>query len=158
MKSLGKLTNDARCEVCGKKTTSRCSQCLSAVYCSKECQENESPDAAIITSWKNRLDPQQNTSVDIPPPKTQLGVCYGKPFLAKFQIALTGNIQPPHMLVYDRRRSFRLFWRREFDPSLFEEAARIIGNKFKFYRWMKRTGEYEFQFCLERAPEQDPVW
>ena len=30
---VGKLNNDPGCVLCGKKTTSRCSQCQSAAYC-----------------------------------------------------------------------------------------------------------------------------
>lgn len=30
---LGRLTNHTGCVVCGKKTTSKCSQCLSVEYC-----------------------------------------------------------------------------------------------------------------------------
>ena len=35
MRTLGKLTHNPGCEVCGKKTTSRCMQCMSVVYCGK---------------------------------------------------------------------------------------------------------------------------
>jgi hypothetical protein len=35
MVALGKLTHNPGCEVCGKKTTSRCMQCMSVVYCGK---------------------------------------------------------------------------------------------------------------------------
>jgi hypothetical protein len=35
MAALGKLTHNPGCEVCGKKTTSRCMQCMSVVYCGK---------------------------------------------------------------------------------------------------------------------------
>lgn len=35
MLALGKLTRNPGCEVCGKKTTSRCMQCMSVVYCGK---------------------------------------------------------------------------------------------------------------------------
>ena len=35
MQTLGKLTVNTGCEVCGKKDVSRCLQCLSVVYCSK---------------------------------------------------------------------------------------------------------------------------
>lgn len=35
MLALGKLTHNPGCEVCGKKTTSRCMQCMSVVYCGK---------------------------------------------------------------------------------------------------------------------------
>ena len=35
MLALGKLAHNSGCEVCGKKTTSRCMQCMSVVYCGK---------------------------------------------------------------------------------------------------------------------------
>jgi hypothetical protein len=35
MRTLGKLTHNSGCEVCGKKTTSLCMQCRSVVYCGK---------------------------------------------------------------------------------------------------------------------------
>ena len=35
MLTLGKLTLNTGCEVCGKKDTSRCVQCLAVAYCSR---------------------------------------------------------------------------------------------------------------------------
>jgi len=35
MFTLGKLTLNTGCEVCGKKDTSRCVQCLAVAYCSR---------------------------------------------------------------------------------------------------------------------------
>ncbi|KAF9065037.1 hypothetical protein BDP27DRAFT_1298548 [Rhodocollybia butyracea] len=35
---IGKLTNHSGCVVCGKKTASKCSRCLSAEYCGTDCQ------------------------------------------------------------------------------------------------------------------------
>ncbi|KAJ3896384.1 hypothetical protein GG344DRAFT_72217 [Lentinula edodes] len=37
-KDIGKLTHHTGCVVCGKKTVSKCSRCLSMEYCGVECQ------------------------------------------------------------------------------------------------------------------------
>ncbi|KAL1758281.1 hypothetical protein FB107DRAFT_207452 [Schizophyllum commune] len=36
---IGKLTSDTGCAICGKKTTSRCTGCLSVSYCGQACQK-----------------------------------------------------------------------------------------------------------------------
>ncbi|KAK7052835.1 hypothetical protein VNI00_004154 [Paramarasmius palmivorus] len=36
---IGKLSNHSGCVLCGNKTTSKCSQCLSVEYCGRECQK-----------------------------------------------------------------------------------------------------------------------
>jgi hypothetical protein len=105
------------------------------------------------------LDPTQNGGKDSvsdgkPPPD----IHDRKVFLAKFQLSLSGNATPGHMLIYDRTRSFQLFWLRKSDPKLFDEGRMMMGNKLKFYRWVRRIGDYEFDLCLDRAPETDPVW
>ncbi|KAL0570765.1 hypothetical protein V5O48_011193 [Marasmius crinis-equi] len=38
-KDIGKLSNYSGCVVCGKKTVSKCSGCLSVEYCGPECQK-----------------------------------------------------------------------------------------------------------------------
>ncbi|KIM39524.1 hypothetical protein M413DRAFT_447013 [Hebeloma cylindrosporum] len=182
MLGLGKLTANPGCEVCGKKTTSRCMQCLSVVYCGKECQTADwkthkstcrslkggswhkikvnSPGAQLPYSFiLSRLDPTQGGGKDTvsdgtPPPD----IHEGKVFLAKFQLSLSSNAIPGHMLIYDRTRSFQLFWLRKSDPDLFDEGVYMMRDKLKFYRWVRRTGDYEFDLCLDRAPAADPVW
>jgi len=79
----------------------------------------------------------------------------GKIFLAKFQLALGGNA---HMMIYDRQRSFQLLWMRKSDSRLFDQAATIMADRFKFYRWVRRVGDSEMDVCLDRAPQTDPVW
>ncbi|PPQ92952.1 hypothetical protein CVT25_000215 [Psilocybe cyanescens] len=188
MRNLGKLTNDPGCEVCGKKNTSRCMQCMSVVYCSKNCQRAHwkthkktcksikggtwhaitvhEPNvvAPQLSSIVNRLESTHDpytagmspSNNGIPP-----DVHGGKIFLAKFQVALTYDDQgtnAPDMLIYDRTRSFRFFWKRSSNPELFAEAQTMMGSKLKFYRWMRRTGDYQFDLCIDRAPEEDPLW
>ncbi|PPQ94681.1 hypothetical protein CVT25_009536 [Psilocybe cyanescens] len=188
MRNLGSLAKDSGCEVCGKKNTSRCVQCMSVVYCSKECQRSDwkthklacksikggtwhtitvsdssfgMPDMPYM-SLLNRLDSMHKhppTEVGSAITKAPPDVHDGKIFLAKFQISLGNPIgQATNMLVYDRTQRFKVFWTRNSDPNLFDEAQRIIGGKMKFYRWMKRISDYKYELCLDRAPEQDPLW
>ncbi|KAL1741785.1 hypothetical protein HDZ31DRAFT_44669 [Schizophyllum fasciatum] len=44
---IGKLTSDTGCAICGKKTTSRCTGCLSVSYCGQACQK---------VHWKEHKD------------------------------------------------------------------------------------------------------
>ncbi|KAF9004444.1 hypothetical protein BDZ89DRAFT_1080551, partial [Hymenopellis radicata] len=41
---IGRLTYNTGCEICGNKTTSRCSQCQSASYCGPVCQKAHWPE------------------------------------------------------------------------------------------------------------------
>ncbi|KAH9479136.1 Ankyrin repeat and MYND domain-containing protein 2 [Psilocybe cubensis] len=172
MRNLGKLTNNPGCEVCGKKNTSRCMQCMSVVYCSKQCQKEhwqthketcksikggtwhsitvQEPDMGPpeLNSIVNRLESMHNPqTAGISPSNNGIppDVHGGKVFLAKFQVSLTYDnygILAPDMLVYDRTRSFRFFWKRRSNPRLFAEAQKMMGSKLKFYR----------------APREDPLW
>lgn len=79
----------------------------------------------------------------------------GKLFLVKFQLGISGKSS--HMLMYDRTRAFMMQWWRASDPKLFNEAERIMGDRRKFYRWVRRVSEKQFEICLENGPE-DPGW
>lgn len=107
----------------------------------------------------NRLDATQtewkNTVCDGRPPPD---VHDRKVFLAKFQLSISSNATPRHMLIYDRTKSFQLLWFRKSDPELFDEGTKMMGNKLKFYRWVRQTGDYEFDLFLDRAPGTDPIW
>ena len=108
----------------------------------------------------NRLDSRLSTTmatVDGPPSD----VHGGKIFLAKIQVPFTFGPSPGDMLVYDRQRSFMLFWNKEPNPILFNIARMMMskgGTKLKIYRWMKHTGGYNFEICMDRAPPQTPAW
>ena len=205
LRIIGKLANNAGCEMCGKKNTSRCAQCLSVVYCGRgtciftllgrkvtlthfaECQMADwKKHKATCRSLKggswnkikvdslgdqmphcfilSRLDPTQNSATagistmgnESP---AFVDIHNGKIFLAKFQISLAMDDTPlPHMLIYDRARSFQLIWHRGGNPKLFEQGCKMMDRKLKIYRWVRRLGNYEFEICLDRAPETDPLW
>ncbi|KAJ3515704.1 hypothetical protein NLJ89_g1592 [Agrocybe chaxingu] len=182
MRELGKITHNAGCDVCGKKNTSRCKQCLSANYCGKECQQQDwkthkltcrslkggswdtittcgLPSFLPHSSMINRLDtlnhPPSSKVSDGKPPAD---IHNGKVFLAKFQISLAGMSGGAHIMIYDRQRSFQLFWLRASNVALFERAKAMMGHKLKFYRWIRRVGDYGMDVCFDRAPEADPLW
>lgn len=43
LEDIGKLNADTGCALCGRRTSSRCSQCQSVSYCGKECQRADWP-------------------------------------------------------------------------------------------------------------------
>ena len=84
-------------------------------------------------------------------------------FLIKMQVGL-GAAPPQHMMLYDRKRSFQLWWFRAQDPATFDEFyAEMDGPRggyggLKMYRWAKRTGDWELSICLDREPLTDTKW
>ena len=84
-------------------------------------------------------------------------------FLIKMQVGL-GAAPPQHMMLYDRKRSFQLFFHRAGDPALFEDFhGEMCGQRgghggLKMYRYAKRTGDWELSVCLDRAPTADVKW
>ncbi|KAM5546042.1 hypothetical protein V8D89_000168 [Ganoderma adspersum] len=84
-------------------------------------------------------------------------------FLIKMQIGV-GAAPPQHMMLYDRKRSFQLWWFRAQNPATFQEfCAEMEGPRggyggLKMYRWAKRTGDWEFSICLDREPLTDTKW
>ncbi|KAG7448862.1 uncharacterized protein BT62DRAFT_731197 [Guyanagaster necrorhizus] len=114
--TIGKLSSNLGCEVCGEKTTSRCSQCQSVSYCGPTCQKAHWKDhknfcrslkggnwiqfhfvtamkdingKKLYTSYVNnqgRMNPTTVTPDDDAPPSNVHG---DKPFLIKIQKPLT---------------------------------------------------------------------
>ena len=84
-------------------------------------------------------------------------------FLVKMQVGV-GAASPQHMMLYDRKRSFQLFFHRTGDPALFEDFhGEMCGPRgghggLKMYRYAKRTGDWELSVCLDRAPTADVKW
>lgn len=80
-----------------------------------------------------------------------------KTFLVKFQVGLGGG-RPNHMMMYDRKRSFTVFWKRGTDPEAFAVGERAIGDDLKMYRWAMRTGPRTMKVCFDRPPKDIPPW
>ena len=47
--------------------------------------------------------------------------------MVKFQVAMIGGGRPDHMLMYDRQRSFNIYWKRNGDPEAFGVAERAAA-------------------------------
>ncbi|TFK19415.1 hypothetical protein FA15DRAFT_674468 [Coprinopsis marcescibilis] len=193
MAELGKLTDLSGCEVCGStKGTSRCSSCLSVLYCGTKCQSADWPrhkatcrslkggtwttitfgrasfapagvDTKVamfssLVNWNESLqgrnkEPNKVSLEDVPP-----NVHGDKVFLAKFQISLFAHGNNTHFLIYDRQRSFQIFWKAPEDEEAFAVAQRALGDELKMYRFVKRTGERTMSVCFDRPPAQNPPW
>ncbi|GLB41474.1 hypothetical protein LshimejAT787_1000740 [Lyophyllum shimeji] len=169
MRDLGKLNNMPGCEICGKKNTSRCTQCLSVAYCGKDCQrEHWKEHKGVCRSLKggswhpvtftldmgnlnyrfvlNRFDSMhdmqskiEQTDPNTPPPN----IHGDKAFLVKFQISLTETGSNTHMLLYDRQKSFQVYWKKAADPKVFAEGEKAMGDRLKIYRWARRVGDFQ---------------
>ena len=82
-----------------------------------------------------------------------------KAFLVKFQVGMGGGGAPPqHMMMYDRKRSFTVFWKRGTDPEAFAVGARAIQGEWKMYRWAIRTGPKTMKVCFDQPPRDTPPW
>lgn len=80
-----------------------------------------------------------------------------KAFLLKFRVGLGGG-RPNHMMMYDRQRSFTIFWRRAEDPEAFSVGEKALGSDLKMYRWAVRTGLSTMKVCFDRPPKDTPPW
>ncbi|KAH9925057.1 uncharacterized protein BXZ73DRAFT_50096 [Epithele typhae] len=85
-----------------------------------------------------------------------------KPFVVKFQAGM--QHMPMHLMMYDRKRSFQVFFVQQDDPTLFAEFLAEVrrprgGHEgLKMYRWARRTGDWTFNVCLDRAPTTGTQW
>ena len=99
---------------------------------------------------KNRTD---EPNAPLPP-----NVHGDKAFLAKFQISGSFAMNEMSMLIYDRHRSFQLYWRKSEDPREFVEGVKAMQERTKTYRWARRVGDNKLSICFGRAPDIDPMW
>ncbi|RDX40255.1 hypothetical protein OH76DRAFT_1413096 [Lentinus brumalis] len=113
--------------------------------------------AADAAAPVHKIDPND------PPPN----VWGERAFIIKLQLNLVSDRpgEPPHMMVYDRKRSFQVFVLSEDDPDVFlallEEIAGPRGGYrgAKMYRWARRTGDWGLSICLDRVPAaSDTNW
>ncbi|GBE83314.1 hypothetical protein SCP_0503620 [Sparassis crispa] len=185
---LGKLNADTGCVVCGDKTTSRCTQCLSVAYCGRECQLAHWPEHKQTCrslkggTWRTirfancvpgcegmyaytfnrfnfrddgKLGNVRKIDAETPPPN----IHDTKTFLVKLQVGPQG-----HYMIYDRQRSFEVYFINSSDPGTFSEfrnemlGPRGTPRAVKMYRWAKRVSEWELSVCIDRLPQTDIRW
>lgn len=83
---------------------------------------------------------------------------YGDSYhIVKLQLPLTTS-EPSHMLVYDKSKSFQLFFRADKNLEAFIEAVEAMGSWPKLYRWAQRVGDWEWKICFDREPQPAPRW
>ncbi|KAL1661906.1 hypothetical protein GGF50DRAFT_104764 [Schizophyllum commune] len=184
---IGKLTSDTGCAVCGNKTTSRCTGCLSIAYCGQACQKAHWKEHKGFCktirggTWRtmtfgqhfqvggqimsavsiNHSSGKANTPINKKnePPANVHG---DKLFLVKIQRPLVPDLTPQAMMmVYDRNRTFEGYIIRRDNTGVYEEALAQMPygtQKLKIYRWAKRVGDWQLSVCLDREPEQVPQW
>ncbi|KAH9925054.1 uncharacterized protein BXZ73DRAFT_50322 [Epithele typhae] len=190
--SIGKLNNDAGCYICGAPKASRCGQCQSVSYCSQECQRadwgehKQTCKSLKGGSWRtvvvrsclpgtedlymitfNKYDRPRMEDADgiqklkdmpIPP-----NVWGNKLFLLKLQVGL-GGTSPQDIMMYDRKRSLRVFMVPLDNPEAFRDFVTEMlqpSNPYggiKMYRWARRTGDWEFSICMDREPTMTVMW
>ncbi|KAH6903064.1 hypothetical protein BKA70DRAFT_1567012 [Coprinopsis sp. MPI-PUGE-AT-0042] len=80
-----------------------------------------------------------------------------KAFLVKFQVGLGGG-RPNHMMMYDRKRSFTVFWKRSGDPDAFKVGEQAMDGELKMFRWAIRTGPRTMKICFDQPPRDTPSW
>ncbi|RXW21802.1 hypothetical protein EST38_g4064 [Candolleomyces aberdarensis] len=109
-------------------------------------------------SWQGRNAPDHPSNfnrTDGDAPDIPANIHGTKAFLVKFQVGV-GDGRPSHMFMYDRQRSFKIFWKRSGDPDAFAVAERAIGGNLKMYRWCKRLDDRNMSVCFDKEPEETP--
>ena len=66
-------------------------------------------------------------------------------------------------MVYDRERTVMGYFMQSDDTiSFWKIKHEIQGPRgvrgVKVYRWAKRTGDFEFSVCFDRAPKESIDW
>lgn len=92
---------------------------------------------------------------DLPLTYIPEGIHNGKSFLVKIQVSINDR---ETILIYDRQRTFNVYWFRKNDPALHKEVDQIAGASSKMYRWARRVSDFELKVCLDRTPSPMPVW
>ncbi|TFY69765.1 hypothetical protein EVJ58_g251 [Rhodofomes roseus] len=185
---VGKLNNDPGCVLCGRKTTSRCSQCQSVAYCGSDCQKAdwshhkrvcrslnggtwrsarfttvlpgmEGMYAVPLNRHSSRATNAMNTPRQLDSSVLQPNPHGSRLFLVKLQASLGGT--PSSIMVYDRQRSIDVYIH---DPEVFDDMLREMRGPrggyggVKMYRWAKRISDWELSICMDKEPQTEIKW
>lgn len=121
----------------------------------------------MVTMHINRRDDLQSgtpptTPSNASPPQNVHG---DRAFLIKLQH--THGLGEGSFLVYDRKRSFTVYFMESKAPDVFRKFKAEIegprggnygGGMYKMYRWAKRVGDWELSVCLDKVPQEEIKW
>jgi hypothetical protein len=62
------------------------------------------------------------------------------------------------MMLYDRKRSFTVIWKRSEDTEAFGVGEEAMRGELKMYRWAVRTGPKTMKVCFDQPPRDTPPW
>lgn len=106
----------------------------------------------------NRFNLVQKNDINPDPERKPRNAHGNKLFLIKLQLA------PDNMLIYDRQRTFQVYFLKDKNPVIFRKFQREMegprGGYYgrKMYRWAKRTGDWELSVCLDKEPQEEIKW
>lgn len=105
-----------------------------------------------------------NKIVDISPTDAPPNVHGDRLFLIKLQIEYSGLAPSSNMMIYDRQRSFSVFFGVDGHEAVFRQVREEMQGPrggfrgLKMYRWAKRIGDWQLSVCLDRPPQQEIKW
>ncbi|KAI0752552.1 hypothetical protein C8Q80DRAFT_460968 [Daedaleopsis nitida] len=184
--ALAKLNEKQGCVLCGKKTTSRCSQCQSVSYCGIECQRADWKDHKhTCRTLKDSRWCAATFRRTLPGPGDQRGTIFNrfggdpvttlfhdprylaetpppdvwgdKVFLVKMQVPLVAG-PPGNMLLYDIKRSFHVYIIRADNPAVFAELYAEMTGPRGGHRGLKmyRWAKRTGDWQLEICVDREP--
>ncbi|KAF9442258.1 hypothetical protein P691DRAFT_779487 [Macrolepiota fuliginosa MF-IS2] len=184
-KDIARLSRISGCILCGETTHNTCSACLTAQYCSKECQRDDwkshkalckaiasgkwytvtlesNPFSAMMSRMYktsiNRYDDPDDVATNNDADGNVIPPNYYEDdhYLVKIQVPLGDEAN--QMLVHDRYKTFELHLSELNNTEAFSAAIEAVGYEPKMYRWARREGDWEWKICFDRAPDRNPTW
>ncbi|ESZ93904.1 hypothetical protein SBOR_5725 [Sclerotinia borealis F-4128] len=89
--SLSLFKSNERCVICDKPKTNFCQRCMSAKYCSKECQADDFPIHKLLCAEYERMSKSTR-----PTPNAKIAFFFGAP--------MTGETPKPKLIWWDKER------------------------------------------------------
>ncbi|KZT04914.1 uncharacterized protein LAESUDRAFT_760660 [Laetiporus sulphureus 93-53] len=162
---IAKLNSDTGCALCGKKSSSRCSQCQTVSYCGQDCQRADWPHhkrtcrslrggvwrtvpfanvvpgpmgkySVLVNHYTPLTDLNDIKSPN--PDEPQLNIHGDKLFLVKLQNQQSsGPMASETILIYDRRQSLVAYFVKGKASEVYDEIRKEIQGPRGGYQGLK---------------------
>ncbi|KAH9934586.1 uncharacterized protein BXZ73DRAFT_100776 [Epithele typhae] len=168
------------CAVCKRRPVKECTQCFMAAYCGRDCQRAhwDAHSKTCLPRTGGRWVAVQGAFVYCEPSRFQVPLASLDPVRIEGSIPERSasrqtpsgprrseklflmrifEPEPGELLICDSRRVLLFSLGRGRNESLRELFAEVRGARDEngiptIYRWAKRTGEWTYDICLDRAP------